>query len=71
MLELTGERTGRKTKKRPWRQGPPPGQRSPPWIFYPALLRAREALTCHNLRTSGKTRCLVRCLTLSNEGYYY
>ena len=59
MLEPRGETPGRKTKKRPWRQGPPPGHRSPPWISYPTLLRAREALACHNLRTSGKMRWLI------------
>ena len=46
MLELTGERPGQKTKKRPWRQGPPPGQRSPPWIFDPALLSNLLDISC-------------------------
>jgi len=52
----TGDSTDWKTKKQSRRLGPSPGQRSPPRISYPALLRARVAQACHNPRPAGKTR---------------
>ena len=61
MLKPTGESPGSEEKETFLALGtpawtPPHGHRSPPQISYPALLRAREALACHNLIPSRKTR---------------